>query len=503
MFIIDDLMALFAVGETAAAATATAEAIALAEAAAAAEAAATAAAAATEAAAATTAATTAAQTAAAETVAAAGTDAAAQTATQEAITRGITSNALPPAAPQVPAGFFEQQLALNPSTMTANPGAGLELASNAPGVNAEMDAVMRFGQNAPQLTPTAPVGPAVPSVPAPTAKLASYGTQPASQFSLTSPTTQSPFSISNAGATTQLPPTTGVAPPGIFDSIKSGFNSLSPLEKGAAMYFGASKLGMFDQGNEKPPADEPMSMTKYRLSDNFQPSVATPRVYQPDYTQYAAEGGVMSVGGVTSYKRGGTGKSYDDSLEYYKNMIAPQEGKGPVPDKGDVGIYHDMDQDTRYQDALTAAQIRQSKINKRANLQMPTGGVMQRPTPMGQLNLSAPGSKAQQGSMDMTNAAGGGIMSLGGYAAGGNPRLLKGPGDGMSDNIPATIGNKQPARLADGEFVIPADVVSHLGNGSTEAGAKRLHEMMTKVRSARTGNSKQGKQINANKYMPK
>jgi hypothetical protein len=105
--------------------------------------------------------------------------------------------------------------------------------------------------------------------------------------------------------------------------------------------------------------------------------------------------------------------------------------------------------------------------------------------------------------MDMTNAAGGGIMSLGGYAAGGNPRLLKGPGDGMSDNIPATIGNKQPARLADGEFVIPADVVSHLGNGSTEAGAKRLHEMMTKVRSARTGNSKQGKQINANKYMPK
>lgn len=489
MFIIDDLMALFAVGETAAAATAataTAEAIALAEAAAAAEAAATAAAA-TEAAAATTAAQTTAQTAAAAEAAAAA----------ETVAAGT----------QVPASFFEQQLALNPSTMTANPGAGLELASNAPGVNAEMDAVMRFGQNAPQLMPTVPAGPAVPSVPAPTAKLASYGTQPASQFSLTSPTTQSPFSLSNSPMSmsntyAKMPMTEGVQP-GIFDSVKAGWGSLSPLEKGAAMYFGASKLGMFDQGNEKPPADEPMSMTKYRLSDNFQPSVATPRVYQPDYTQYAAEGGVMSVGGVTSYKRGGTGKSYDDSLEYYKNMIAPQESKGPVPDKGDVGIYHDMDQDTRYQDALTAAQIRQSKINKRANLQMPTGGVMQRPTPMGQLNLSAPGSKAQQGSMDMTNAAGGGIMSLGGYAAGGNPRLLKGPGDGMSDNIPATIGNKQPARLADGEFVIPADVVSHLGNGSTEAGAKRLHEMMTKVRSARTGNSKQGKQINANKYMPK
>jgi hypothetical protein len=98
--------------------------------------------------------------------------------------------------------------------------------------------------------------------------------------------------------------------------------------------------------------------------------------------------------------------------------------------------------------------------------------------------------------------ASGGITSLGGYAAGGNPRLLKGPGDGMSDNIPATIAGKQPARLADGEFVIPADVVSHLGNGSTEAGAKVLHAMMTKVRKERTGNPKQGKQINPRKFIP-
>ena len=100
--------------------------------------------------------------------------------------------------------------------------------------------------------------------------------------------------------------------------------------------------------------------------------------------------------------------------------------------------------------------------------------------------------------------ANGGIAgySLGGYAAGGNPRLLKGPGDGMSDNIPATIGGKQPARLADGEFVVPADVVSHLGNGSTDAGAKHLYNMMDKVRKARTGKMAQGKQINPNKFMP-
>jgi hypothetical protein len=80
--------------------------------------------------------------------------------------------------------------------------------------------------------------------------------------------------------------------------------------------------------------------------------------------------------------------------------------------------------------------------------------------------------------------------------------MLKGPGDGMSDNIPATIGNKQPARLADGEFVVPADVVSHLGNGSTDAGAKQLYAMMDKIRAARTGTKKQGKQINPRKYMP-
>lgn len=99
--------------------------------------------------------------------------------------------------------------------------------------------------------------------------------------------------------------------------------------------------------------------------------------------------------------------------------------------------------------------------------------------------------------------AGGGIADLGGYsdyARGG--RMLKGPGDGMSDNIPATIAGKQPARLANEEFVIPADVVSHLGNGSSEAGAKQLYKMMDRVRQARTGKKAQGKQINASKLLP-
>ena len=99
-----------------------------------------------------------------------------------------------------------------------------------------------------------------------------------------------------------------------------------------------------------------------------------------------------------------------------------------------------------------------------------------------------------------TRYAKGGIADLGGYSDGG--RMLKGPGDGMSDSIPASIAGKQPARLANEEFVVPADVVSHLGNGSSDAGAKQLYSMMDRVRKARTGSAKQGRQIKPSKYMP-
>jgi hypothetical protein len=92
-----------------------------------------------------------------------------------------------------------------------------------------------------------------------------------------------------------------------------------------------------------------------------------------------------------------------------------------------------------------------------------------------------------------------------GLAAGGKARparFLAGGTDGMADKIQTSIDGKQPARLSHGEFVIPADVVSHLGNGNSDAGAKVLYDMMAKVRKARTGNSKQGKQINPRKYTP-
>jgi hypothetical protein len=102
--------------------------------------------------------------------------------------------------------------------------------------------------------------------------------------------------------------------------------------------------------------------------------------------------------------------------------------------------------------------------------------------------------------------AGGGSASqynLGGYSDGG--RLLRGPGDGVSDSIPATIGDKQPARLADGEFVVPARIVSELGNGSTEAGARKLYAMMDRVQKARgktTGKNRVAANTRSDKYLP-
>jgi len=116
----------------------------------------------------------------------------------------------------------------------------------------------------------------------------------------------------------------------------------------------------------------------------------------------------------------------------------------------------------------------------------------------------APVTATRQAYKGTKYAAQGGLMSL---AQGGKtslpPRYFNGHSDGMADKVPAQIDNRRPAALSDGEFVIPADVVSHLGNGNSSAGAKRLYEMMDRIRHARTGNPKQGKQINPDKFLPR
>lgn len=211
-------------------------------------------------------------------------------------------------------------------------------------------------------------------------------------------------------------------------------------------------------------------LTKFKYDPNqYQPAVATPPnpAYQPEYPNYAA------------------------------NPFSAAQG-GTVPGYAGGGL---MDPNSEPVDFMGGDMYPQSQI-QRSYYASPT----QMPTSAQQTMASyEPKTNPLTGEPTAHMAAGGiaGAPSLGSYAAGGNPRLLKGPGDGMSDNIPATIGHKQPARLADGEFVVPADVVSHLGNGSTDAGAKRLYNMMDKVRKARTGTKKQGKEIKAEKYLPK
>jgi hypothetical protein len=224
----------------------------------------------------------------------------------------------------------------------------------------------------------------------------------------------------------------------------------------------------------------------------------------------------------------------------------------PRSSGADVGTYSDSDPNTRNLDAYNAALYRFNKANKKAGIKAPVqfkqaqalgdveeaaaGGIMQSyqsggPVErMSQMNtaINPQGGLYPQGMIDKTQyavptqrpasaemvmdapayersnpmamAAGGITRGIGGYSDGG--RMLKGPGDGMSDSIPAVIGSKQPARLADGEFVIPADVVSHLGNGSTDAGAKRLYGMMDKIRKARTGKKKQAPEVKAHKFLP-
>jgi len=119
----------------------------------------------------------------------------------------------------------------------------------------------------------------------------------------------------------------------------------------------------------------------------------------------------------------------------------------------------------------------------------------------------ARGGYLQHGQFDQHMARGGIAnlhqYNLGSYSDGG--RLLKGPGDGVSDDIPATIGHGQPARLADGEFVIPARIVSEIGNGSTDAGARELYKMMDRIQAGRkqtVGKDQVAKNSKAVRHLP-
>lgn len=134
---------------------------------------------------------------------------------------------------------------------------------------------------------------------------------------------------------------------------------------------------------------------------------------------------------------------------------------------------------------------------------LPGGNISVGGDPRRNISPIEPSSNWQQSSFPVNYMADGGITSLGNYSDGGS--LLKGPGDGVSDDIPAMIGRKQPARLADGEFVVPARIVSELGNGSTDAGARQLYAMMDRVQARRgktTGKDRVAVDSKARKLLP-
>jgi hypothetical protein len=209
------------------------------------------------------------------------------------------------------------------------------------------------------------------------------------------------------------------------------------------------------------PAQEDYNSPLQRISPDFraQQPIQPDPYYRARYPTYAAEGGKMEEN-VASYA--------GDQGSQVKKKKKPEytsEAKIAASSPYEAGI-------ARFENEMYGAQ-------------MPTGvaeGLKPR-MKLGQLNLAK-----------------GGQSNLGDYSDGG--RLLKGPGDGVSDSIPAVIGRKQPARLADGEFVVPARIVSELGNGSTDAGAKKLYGMMDRIQKKRRAAKGIATDTKVDKYLP-
>ena len=322
------------------------------------------------------------------------------------------------------------------------------------------------------------------------------------------------------------------------------FVKANPLTSAIAGYGIMKSSGMMGPnstsfGTPGNPTDP--TMNNMVLSPNFQGShPAPPTPYTPIYTNYrtapqtmtAAHGGIMR-----SYAQGGTvGYATGDEVEtpstpvptaaqnqatFQKYLAAMNPATATTAPKNDLpmgqGLYTDS-KETANIDPWTLAKTRIANINKITNYAttanmsaQPLGQINTTPVAMQQQQQQQAQPPAQQtinaahGGIMQSYALGGDIYGLGGYAAGGSSHLLSGPGDGVSDDIPATISDKQPARLADGEFVIPARIVSELGNGSTSAGAKRLHKMMDNVQADRnktTGKGNIAVDSKAYKHLP-
>ena len=176
-------------------------------------------------------------------------------------------------------------------------------------------------------------------------------------------------------------------------------------------------------------------------------------------------------------------------------MQQPAEGQAPRR-PGSAGRRYFSDTQYAERPDTEMQTVAEAQARAQAQAQQLAQAQAQTKTPASQQPQPQPSGGPRQ----TVGMAAGGVASA--YNRRHNGYYLGGKTDGMADEVPASIDGNQEARLSDGEFVIPADVVSHLGNGNSDAGADQLHGMMNNVRMERTGNSEQGKQIDPNKFMP-
>ncbi len=331
------------------------------------------------------------------------------------------------------------------------------------------------------------------------------------------------FSQMDLGGAAAAVPGSGPVPqalPSVSTSTMSGpgqnIFGYMPGEKGfisntgLATIGGTSALGAMMQAERNqfgvPGEEDYVSSFDPSKFQRSTPTYAPESVYRPEYRDYttAAEGGIMKLANGGPVER----------MTAMNTAINPQGGLYPqgMIDKTQYAVPTQRPASLEMLETEPSYQRSNPLVGIAGMAEGGVAGILEAAKAQGlspemYQNIYGRGNaiieiqKAlKEGKMVNPSMARGGVADLGGYSDGG--RMLKGPGDGMSDSIPATISGRQPARLADGEFVVPADVVSHLGNGSTDAGAKQLYSMMDKVRKARTGKKAQGKQINPSKYMP-
>jgi hypothetical protein len=222
--------------------------------------------------------------------------------------------------------------------------------------------------------------------------------------------------------------------------------------------------------------------------------------YEQRVGQYTGEP-IGYAGGGTAEPENSNKYTYDPSTQRYTE--APQVIPEETNQGNSIGLFNILNRQNKLNEQNNNQGIGSMGGNVYSN--MFAGGLF------GNRNINSVNNAPTQPSytydpvtQQYKQMANGGMANLGDYSDGG--RLLKGPGDGVSDSIPASIGGKQPARLADGEFVIPARIVSELGNGSTDAGAKRLYAMMDRVQSGRkktVGKGKVAVDSKAAKHLPR